>query len=278
MAPAARAVSLLFQPGELPAASEGFADVLAKHLTGYRLHAGQRLALPGWPRLTVEEVDPPGGEVQAGTEVEITVPPRLGEGPVHLAFLVDGSLTMGEGSSPRPYDRAGALIDAFLMNGRSFLASAGIVVQGGETRHMEERGAPETLSGAQIHRVEPKGVFDLRAGLQRSLALLADAPEGPRAILLVTDGDLALAEPLATAVAVAREGAHLFAVANRPEEPLAEACRHTGGQASRDPEAVFGAIADVARAHATWSPPPSPERVGADAEFETVIETVEGNG
>lgn len=277
MAEPARAVSLLFQPGELPAASEGFADVLARHLDGYRLHAGQRLALPGWPNVTVEDVDPPGGEVRPGTEVEITVPPRLGQGPVHLVFLVDGSLTMGEGS-PSPYDRAATHIDAFMMNGRAFLASAGIVVQGGETRHVAELAPPDTLSGALIHRVEPKGIFDLEAGLRRALDVLADAPEGPRAILLVTDGDLGVAAPLATAVSVAREGARLFAVAGSLGRGLAEACRHTGGEASSEPEPVFEALAEVARARARWRPPQPTEPVEADPEFETVIETMEDGG
>jgi hypothetical protein len=274
MAEPARAVSLLFQPGEVPAASDGFADVLARHLTGHRLRPGQRLALPGWPRMTVEDVEPPGGVVREGTRVEITVPPSLGEGPMHLAFLVDASLTMGEGS-PSAYDRAAALIDAFMMNGRSFLDSTGIVVQGGETRHVEERDSPEAMSGALIHRVEPKGTFDLEAGLQRAPEVLADAPEGPRAILLVTDGDVALADPIGAASTVAREGARLFAVAEEPTAALADACRHTGGRADRSPEAVFAALADVVGAHASWSPPASPEETATDAEFETVIESME---
>ncbi|PSG98147.1 hypothetical protein BRD56_02035 [Thermoplasmatales archaeon SW_10_69_26] len=271
----ARAVSLVFRPGELPTASQGFADVLARHLVGRQLRAGQRVALPGWPRFTVESVDPPGGEVGEGTEVEVTVPPSTGEGPLHLAIVVDASLTMGTDGEPTAYQRAASLIDAFLMNGRSFLASAGIVVQGGETRHIEELASPETLSGAVIHRVEPKGTFDPSQGLDRALDLLEVADEGPRAIVLVTDGDLIVEDPLGSALHVARAGAHLFAVAERGLPALDEACRHTGGQASADAESVFDALAQVAGARGRWRSPPDPAEVASDPEFETVIETME---
>lgn len=275
MAERARSVSLVFRPGELPAASEGFADVLAGHLCGRRLHAGERVALPGWPRFTVESVDPAGSEVGEGTEIEVTVPPRLGEGPLNLAILVDASLTMGTDGSPTAYQRAASLIDAFLMNGRSFLASAGILVQGGETRHVEEMASPETLSGALIHRVDPKGTFDLADGLQTALGLLEAADDGPRAILVVTDGDLDVADPLASAVQVARAGARLFAVAEDLPEALAEACEHTGGVGHRDPERVFDALAELAGARGRWSPPPDPHDPDGDPEFETVIETMQ---
>lgn len=277
MAQPARRVALVFQPGEIPGASDGFADVLAKHLDGRRLSPGQRVALPGWPAFSVEQVEPPGSRIVAGTEVEITVPPRTGDGPIHLAFLVDASLTMGEGS-PSAYDRAGALIDAVLLNGRSFLSSAAIVVQGGETRHVGERASPETLSGASIHRVEPRGTFDLDAGLARSLEVLEDAPDGPRCILVVTDGDLSVEDPVATAASAARQGACLFAATEQANERLAEACRHAGGRASGDAEAIFEALADIAGARASWSPPSQPERLEEDPEFETVIDTMEDRG
>lgn len=275
MAEPAQAASLVFQPGDLPAASEGFADVLARHLSGHRLRAGQRVALPGWPRFTVEAVRPPGGEVRPGTRLEITVPPSLGEGPTSLAILVDASLTMGENGSPTAYDRAAALIDAFLMNGRSFLAGAGIVVQGGETRYVEALASPETLSGALIHQVDPRGTFDLDGGLARCLDLLEAAEEGPRAILLVTDGDLGLADPLGSALVVARAGARLFAVAERLPPGLAEACRHTGGHASVDAQTVFERLAEASGARARWSPPGDPGPPDSDPAFETVIETME---
>lgn len=275
MADAARAVSLIFRPGDLPAATDGLGDTLARHLVGSRLRAGSCVALPGWPVMTVESVDPAGGEIREGTEVEITVPPRRGDGPLSLAILVDASLTMGAGGSPTPYDRAAPLVDAFLMNGRSFLGSAGIVVQGGEPRHVEALADPESLAGALIHRVEPKGVCDLRVGLDTALEVMAEAEEGPRAILLVTDGDLDLTDPLSPALDVARAGTHLFAVADRLGTPLADACRHTGGQASSDPQTVFEALADLAGARGAWLPPRSPASVDADASFETVIESVE---
>ena len=270
----AREVSLVFQPGASPTASEPIGEVLAKHLDGYQLRAGERLALPGWGTLIVERIDPPASVVAAGTQVEVDVPPRHGKGPMQLAFLVDASLTMGEGS-PRAYDRAATLIDAVLMNGRSFLASAGIVVQGGETRHVIEPDTPESLTGAAIHRVDPKGTFDPGAGLERALAMLADAPEGPRAVLVVTDGDHDVADPLGLALPAAREGVHLVALAGSADPQLAEACRLAGGRAGDDPEQVFAALAETAGARPTWSPPPEAGDHEADPEFETVIDTME---
>lgn len=279
MADQARTVSLMFRPGQLPSGSDnGFADTLARHLVGRRLRTGQRLALPGWPRMTVADVDPPEGEVGPRTEIEISVPPGLGDGPMHIAILVDASLTMGEGRSPTAYDRAASLIEAFLLNGRSFLASAGIVVQGGETRHIEPLTSLDTLSGAVIHRVEPKGIFDLEAGLEASLDVLEKAGEGPRAVLLVTDGDLGLLNPLNPALSVARSGTRLYAVAEDLSNSLAEACRHTGGVASQEAETVFEAIADVVGARGSWRPPESPDNQEDEGAFETVIESVETEG
>ncbi len=276
MAPLARSISVMVQPGEAPGAQGTFAEVLAQHMIGLRLEAGQRLALPGWPRMTVEEVDPPGSVVRGGTEVEISVPPSPGDGPVNLAILVDASLTMGRGTAPTPYDRAATVIDAFLMNGRFFLGSAGLVVQGGETRHVRSMGSPETMSGALIHQVEPKGTFALPGGLERALDVLEAAGEGPRAILLVTDGQVALADPLGLALRIAEAGTRLFAVAGSPDEAIQEICRHTGGQASQKPEPVFEALAALAGARADWSPPGDPQRVEpGERAFETVIETIE---
>lgn len=272
----AREVAVLFRPGDLPRVREGFAETLASHLVGRRVERGLRVALPGWPPLTVERVDPSSAIVQPGTEVEITVPPGPSEGPVNLAILVDASLTMGQGGSPTSYERAAGLIDAFLMNGRSFLASAGVVVQGGRTRHVEELAPPEEISGALIHKVDPKGTFDLEAGLERSLELLEDASEGSRAVLLVSDGDAEIADSLATALPVAQAGARLFAVTETVDAGLEGACEHTGGLAHRDPKNVFAALAAVARARADWRAPGTPEPVDqTDPEFEVVIETME---
>lgn len=274
MTKAARELSVLFWPGQLSGVFEGFGETLAGHLLGRRLERGQRVALPGWPPLTVEDVQPAGGEVRPGTAVEVTVPPSPGQGPLNLAILVDASLTMGEGEDTTPYDRAAALTDAFLMNGRSFLGAVAIVVQGGETRHVEELSDPQSLSGAAIHRVQPRGTFDLEEGLERALDVLEPAAEGPRAVLVATDGAVDVPDPLATALPVVHAGARLFALAGDPGSALRAACEHGGGVADSDPETVFAALAERAGARADWTPPPDPDPV-EEPRFEVVIETME---
>lgn len=278
MAPRARTLELLFAAGDLHRIPEGFGSTLAAHLVGAELSRGERLALPGWPSATVEAIEPEGAKVGPGTELTVHVPPRPSEGALSLVVLVDASLTMGKGD-PSPFQRAASTIDGILLNGRSFVQSVGIVVQGGSTRQVDPLCPPEDASGASILKVEPRGTFEVDAGIGQALELLEEAPEGPRAVLVVTDEP----EPVADALEAARPALHagvpLFALTPEPGARFIEACELTGGCAASEPEAVFEPLAKLAGSQARWTPPvePEPADVDEDYEFEVVIETVEGS-
>jgi len=246
---------------------------MASHLLGQTARRGEQILLPGWAPVLVESVTPAGSIIGEGTEIEVHVPPGHDQGPLSLAIVVDASLTMGEGK-PSNFDRAATLVDALLLSGRAFVNSAGVLVQGGTTRHATDLTPPEDLSGALIHCVEPKGTFAIDDGIERAREPLADV-EGPKAIVVVTDGDAAPENALDTAAPLAREGVGLFAIA--PGEPtrLRRACEMTGGTASADPETVFDALADAAGATGEWIEPEPPDPDASDPEFEVVIERVE---
>lgn len=274
MAQPADTVSVMFQAGEMTRVPEGVGRSLAGHLVGRTLERGQHVALPGWPTAIVESVEPDPGEVVPGTQVDVHVPPPTTEGALSLAIVVDASLTMGQGD-PSSYEEAAAVADAVVLNGRAFLQAVGLVVQGGETREAGPLEAPQDVTGASILKVRPRGTFDALGGLQAGLDLLEDAPDGPRAVLLVTDEADALADPIEAAAPLLRAGVALFAVTPEPGEALGEACRWTGGLADTDAGPVFEAMAALAGTRATWTPP---QDIGTDDghEFEVVIEAMEG--
>lgn len=267
-------LSLLFDPEDVRRVPEGFGHTLAGHLVGREVSRGDRIALPGWPVATVETAEP-AGEVVPGTEITIHVPPRPTEGAMSLVVLVDASLTMGKGD-PSPFERASRVIDGVLLNGRAFLQAAGIVIQGGTTRQVDPLKGPEELSGPSILKVDPKGTFDLDAGIERALELLEDAPDGPRAVLLVTDGDDPPTSPLDRARPLLHAGVTLFTLTDEAVEPFDEVCSVTGGRAMDDPSGVFEAVAELAGSQATFRMPEAPEpSIDEDYEFEVVIETME---
>lgn len=276
MAERARELSLLFAPEDVRYVPEGFGRTLASHLTGQRLETGDRVALPGWPAATVEAIEPAGAEVGPGTELTVNLPPEHGTGATSVVMLVDASLTMGQGEVGA-FEEAARAIDGFLLNGRSFLAQAGIVVQGGSTRERGEPAPPEDLTGASILKVEPRGTFDLDAGLEQALGMLEDAPAGPQAIVVFTDGDDPPEDPLTTARPVLHAGVTLFAVTPNVR-PFAELCSYSGGHAAEEPGPVFEALAELAGSQARWEPPrhPGPDADDEEYEFEVVIEAMEG--
>lgn len=279
MAPRARRLSLLFAAEDVRRVPEGFGRTLASHLVGSTLDRGDRVCLPGWPPATVEAIEPEGSEVAPGTEVTLHVPPRPSEGALSLVIVVDASLTMGKGA-PSPFQEAASAIDALLLNGRSFLQSSGLVVQGGSTRHVDPLRPPEDVTGAAILKVDPRGTFDLDEGLDQALDLLEDAPDGPRAILLITDEDDPVRDPLDTARPSLHAGVPLFAWTPDPAEGLVELCEITGARACDEIEQAFEELAALAGSEVEWTPretaPPAVEE-DEDYEFEVVIETVEGS-
>lgn len=275
MAPPADTVSLMFQADALSRVPEGLGGALAAHLVGQEVARGQRLALPGWPIVIVDDVEPSPARVEPGTEVTVHVPPETGEGALSLVVLVDASLTMGRGD-PSPYQEAAHVLDGFLLNGRAFLQGVGIVVQGGETRHTEPLASPEEATGASILRVQPRGTFDLDAGLERALELLDEAPEGPRAVLVLSDDGDAVGDPLATARGPLQAGVGLFAVTANPDAGWDTSCRLTGGLADETPGPVFETLAERAGAEVPWVPPEGAPG-GQEEEFEVVVETLEGS-
>lgn len=275
MAPRADSVSLVFQADALARVPDGLAAALAAHLVGQEVTPGQRVALPGWPTVIVDAVEPDPGRIEPGTDVSVHVPPTSGSGAMSLVVLVDASLTMGRGD-PSPYEEAAHVLDGLLLNGRAFLQTAGIVVQGGETRHTEPLTSPEEVTGASILKVQPRGTFDLDAGLDRALELLEEAPEGPHAIVVLSDDGDAVADPLATARAPLQAGVGLYAVTRDPSTGWQACCSLTGGLADEEPGPVFERLAERAGAEIPWTPPagtPGDEQ----HEFEVVVETMEGS-
>ncbi len=279
MAPRAEHVSLLFDPGDVQRVPPGLGSTLAGHLVGYTVSKGERVCLPGWPDALVEDVHPDPGRVESGTEVTLHVPPGAREGPLSLVIVVDASLTMGKGS-PSRYSEAATLVDALLLNGRSFTQEAGLILQGGDTRNAVPLRAPDEVSGASILKIEPRGTFDLDQGLHQALTLLEDTGPGPRAIVVITDEDPRIEEPLDTAGPLLRAGTMLSMIAPDAGEATREACRWTGGLVAQRAEPVFDALAELAQTRATWTPP---EQAGFNVqdddphEFEVVIEAVEGS-
>ncbi|MDX1612042.1 MAG: VWA domain-containing protein [Candidatus Thermoplasmatota archaeon] len=278
MAQRAERLSLLFAPSDVHHLDQGFAEALAAHLVGLEVATGDHLHLPGWPPARIDEVVPAGSTVGPGTRVEVHLPPELQEGALSLVVLVDASLTMGKGGAESPFRHAAQLLDALLLNARSFLARAGIVVQGGTTRHVEPLADPTDLTGASILKVTPQGTFDLAAGIQRAVDLLANGPSGPKAIVVLTDGEDAPKDHLPVVRPALHAGAVVLAHAPKTSERLNTLCQESGGRASTDPEEVFDHLTTLAGTDATWVPPATePTRSGKEEphEFEVVIETLE---
>jgi hypothetical protein len=275
MAPRARAASLLFPPGTPLEEPEARGSPLAEHLDARTLARGDTVEAPGGTAGVVEAVDPDPGEVGSDTELTVVVPELAPEGALSLAVLVDASLTMGKGD-PSAYEEAADIVDAVLLNGRAFLQSVGLVVQGGETRDVQGPMVPEDATGASILRERPRGRFDLRAGLEATADLLDGAPRGRRAVLLVTDDADAVDDPVGLAGYLARERVALHALAPEEAQALSSACAWTGGAAATDAERVFEALAEHAGSAATWAPPPERD-LDEDATFEVVIDAVEGS-
>lgn len=279
MAQRAQSLSLLFAAEDVRRVPEGFGRTLASHLVGETLERGERVHLPGWPPATVESVEPEGAEIAPGTELTLHVPPTTSEGALSLVLLVDASLTMGKGD-PSPFQEAASGIDALLMNARSFVQATGLVVQGGATRQVDPLRAPEDVSGAAILKVDPRGTFDLDDGLDQALSLLEETPPGPRAILLITDEDDPVSDPLETARPALHAGVPVMAWTPDPAPGLVELCELTGGAANDEIDGAFEALAALAGSEATWTPretePPTVDEE-QDYEFEVVIETVEGS-
>lgn len=277
MARLATKLTVLFPPGQLRWGPESVAETLADHLVGQTLQPGAPLALPGWPVATVETIEPAGATVGPGTELEILVPPTSEPGGLNVAFLVDASLTMRQGDETTRYENAAHTLDGILLSGRGFLSTAGTVVQGGTTRHVEPLASPEACSGASILKVQPRGTFELDAGLKASLELVAEAPAGPRAVLIVTDGQQAPKDLDACTRLAVHAGTTVIALAPDPPTELTQLCQATGGACYSTPERAFEHLATLAGAQAIWQPAPPPGQTnGQDPdEFEAVIERVE---
>lgn len=280
MSKRARRVSLFFETGQVARLPDGFGRTLASHLIGSTARKGETVHLPGWPAALVDLVDPEGAEIGPGTRVELHAPPPSTRGALSLVVVADASLTMGKkrGSETR-FEHTARLIDSVLLNGRSFIGEAGIIVQGGATRESMAMQVPEELAGAAILRVEPKGTFDLAQGIDKAVDLLEDAPQGPRAILVVTDGSDAPKDDLSAVRPAMHAGAAVIALSMQASERLDKLCRPTGGLATTDPEEAFRRLAELAGTQADWTPPSEPETPTDETEdpyeFEVVIETIE---
>lgn len=280
MAPRAEHVSLLFDPDTVHRVPEGLGSTLASHLLGSTMTRGDRVSLPGWPLLTVEDATPSPSTIRPGTDVTLHVPPSTRQGPLSLVIVVDASLTMGKGD-PSAYEEAASFVDALLLNARSFTQAVGLVVQGGRTRTVESLKAPDDATGASILKVKPRGTFNLEEGIEKGLGQLETAAEGPRAVIVITDEGDAVEAPLELARPALRAGAALFLMAPGPRKAVEEGCRLTGGGAFEDAGDVFKALASLAGTDASWEPPEATSFEPGDDddanEFEVVIEAVEGS-
>lgn len=280
MPPRAEHVSLLFDSDTVHRVPEGLGSTLASHLLATTVERGDRLSLPGWPTLMVEDAEPSPSTIRPGTDVTLHVPPTTRAGPLSLAVVVDASLTMGKGE-PSAYQEAAAFVDALLLNARSFTQAVGLVVQGGQTRSSEGLEAPDDLTGASILKVKPRGTFNLKEGITKGLDLLEGGGEGPCAVVVVTDDGDAVEEPLELARSTLRAGVALLVMAPEPGEAMNEGCRLTGGGAFEHPGDVFKALTSLASTDASWEPPEAtsfePGGDGDADEFEVVIEAVEGS-
>lgn len=274
MAKPAQRVSLLFEVHRIDHLPDTFGQVLATHLLGTPVSVGARVALPGWPTALVDACEPNDAVVEPGTEVEVYIPPPTAPGPLDLVAVVDASLTMGKGT-PSRFERIAETLDSFLLNGREFLAQAGIVVQGGATRHADRLRPVEDVAGASILKVTPKGTFDLAGGLAKATELLEERPQGPGVVLVLTDGGSAPKDALAAARPVLRSGAKLVILSLEPHAGLDELARVADGLATNDPGLAFAYLGELAGSKAHWVPP-APGYVPQQAyEFEVVIEALE---
>ncbi len=280
MSKRARRVSLFFETGQVTRLPDGFGRALASHLIGSPAHKGKNIHLPGWPTALVDLVEPEGATIGPGTRIELHAPPPVTRGALSLVVVADASLTMGKKREPGTrFEHTARLIDAVLLNGRSFIGQAGIVVQGGTTRETIPLQGPEELAGASILRVEPKGTFDMAQGLQQAVEMLDDAPQGPLAVLVMTDGSDVPKDDLSAVRPAMHAGAAVVALSIEPSERLQALCQPTGGLATTDPEEAFRKLAELAGTQADWTPPREPETTPDEKEdpyeFEVVIETIE---
>lgn len=280
MSKRAQRVSLFFETRQIARLPDGFGRTLASHLIGSTARKGAKIHLPGWAPALVDLAEPEGAQIGPGTTVELHAPPPATRGALSLAVVADASLTMGKKRQGETrFEHTARLIDAILLNGRSFIGEAGIVVQGGTTRETEPLQGPEELAGAAILRVEPKGTFDLAQGIERAVELLADAPAGPRAVLVVTDGSDAPKDDLSAVRPAMHAGATVVTISMAPSQRLEALCEPTGGLATTEPEEAFRRLAELAGTQADWTPPTAPETPTREKEdpyeFEVVIETIE---
>lgn len=279
MAPRAEHVALLFDPDTVHRVPEGLGSTLASHLLGKTVSRGDRVALPGWPLLMVEDVDPNPSTIRPGTDVTLHVPPTTRQGPLCLVIVVDASLTMGKGE-PAPYEQAASFVDTLLLNARSFTQGVGMIVQGGQTRAVEPLKSPDDASGASILKVKPRGTFALEEGIKKGLKELENAGEGPLAVIAITDDGDAVDDALDLARPALHAGAALFIKAPNPSEAMQEGCRLTGGGAFEEARDVFKALASLVGTDARWETSDATSFApGEDgtSEFEVVIEAIEGS-
>lgn len=280
MSKRAHRVSLFFEAGQVARLPDGFGQTLASHLIGSTAHEGKSIHLPGWPTALVDLVEPEGAIIGPGTRVELHAPPPVTRGALSLVVVADASLTMGKKRETETrFEHTARLIDSVLLNGRSFIGEAGIVVQGGTTRDTIPLQGPEELAGASILRVEPKGTFDLAKGIQQAVELVDQAPQGPRAVLVVTDGSDVPKDDLSAVRPAMHAGAAVVALSMEPSHRLQDLCQPTGGLATTEPEEAFRKLAELAGTQADWTPPRQPDtptdRTEDPYEFEVVIETIE---